>query len=379
MKIILVIIAVVLSWGGHAQTTANSSTDGAAQSLKKLFDGKFYMGTAMNRRQISGENQAEVALIKTQFNSITPENVMKSERLQPREGEFTFDLADAFVAFGEANDMHIIGHTLIWHSQAPRWFFTDKQGNDVSPEVLKQRMESHIKTVVGRYKGRVHGWDVVNEAILDDGSYRESKFYEILGEEFIQLAFQYAHEADPEAALYYNDYSMANAGKRGGVVKMVKALQENGLRIDGIGMQGHVGMHHPSLDEFEKSITTFADLGGVTVMVTELDLSVLPSPGNEGGAEISDTRAYQEKFNPYTNGLPDEVNAAFTERYLDFFKMFLKHGDKISRVTTWGAADAQSWKNNWPVRGRTDYPLLFDREYQAKPIVHALIELMNNQ
>lgn len=374
MKIFLLAIAVIIGLGCHAQTnTLDNSQDRGSDSLKDLFEGKFYIGTAMNRRQIIGENQEAVNLIKTQFNSITPENVMKSERIQPREGEFTFELADAFVAFGEKNDMHVIGHTLIWHSQAPDWFFTDDQDNDVSAEVLKQRMETHIKTLVGRYKGRIHGWDVVNEAVLDDGSYRNSKFYQILGEEFIHLAFQFAHEADPEAALYYNDFSMATAGKRAGVVKMVRTLQEKGLRIDGIGMQGHVGMHYPSLDEFEKSITTFADLE-VTVLITELDLSVLPSPGNEAGAEISDTKAYQEKLNPYTQGLPEEVNAAFTERYLDFFTLFLKHADKISRVTTWGAADSQSWKNNWPVRGRTDYPLLFDREYQPKPIVKALAE-----
>lgn len=374
MKIFLLAIAVIIGLGCHAQTnTLDNSQDRGSDSLKDLFEGKFYIGTAMNRRQIIGENQEAVNLIKTQFNSITPENVMKSERIQPREGEFTFELADAFVAFGEKNDMHVIGHTLIWHSQAPDWFFTDDQDNDVSAEVLKQRMETHIKTLVGRYKGRIHGWDVVNEAVLDDGSYRNSKFYQILGEEFIHLAFQFAHEADPEAALYYNDFSMATAGKRAGVVKMVRTLQEKGLRIDGIGMQGHVGMHYPSLDEFEKSITTFADLE-VTVLITELDLSVLPSPANGAGAEISNTEAYQERLNPYTQGLPEEVNAAFTKRYLDFFTLFLKHADKISRVTTWGAADSQSWKNNWPVRGRTDYPLLFDREYQPKPIVKALAE-----
>ncbi|MDN3690143.1 endo-1,4-beta-xylanase [Cyclobacterium jeungdonense] len=374
MKKILVIIAVSVGIGCPAQTSNRAhSQDRDTQSLKDLFEGKFYIGTAMNRRQITGENQVAVDLITNQFNSITPENVMKSERIQPREGEFTFELADAFVEFGEKNGMHIVGHTLIWHSQAPDWFFTDEQGNDISPEVLKQRMETHIKTLVGRYKGRVHGWDVVNEAVLDDGSYRNSKFYQILGEEFIHLAFQFAREADPEAALYYNDYSMSNPGKRGGVVRMVRALHQKGIQIDGIGMQGHIGMKYPSLDEFEKSIITFADLG-VNVMITELDLSVLPSPGNDGGAEITNTEAYHEKLNPYTQGLPDEVNAAFTERYLDFFNLFLKHSDKISRVTTWGAADSQSWKNNWPVRGRTDYPLLFDREYQPKRIVKALAE-----
>lgn len=362
--------------GAQAQTNRSGPFSSPSdQQLKDLFVDRFYIGTAMNRRQITGEDAQAVDLIKQHFNAITPENIMKSERIQPHEGAFSFELSDAFVEFGEENSMHIIGHTLIWHSQAPDWFFIDDRGNDVSPEVLKKRMETHIKTLVGRYKGRVHGWDVVNEAILDNGSYRESKFFQILGEEYILLAFQFAHEADPQAALYYNDYSMANAGKRAGVVQMIRYLQRKGLKIDGIGMQGHLGMQYPSLDEFEKSITAFSDLG-VTVMVTELDLSVLPSPGNDAGAEISNTKAYQEALNPYTKGLPYEVNAAFTQRYLDFFKLFLKHSDKISRVTTWGATDSQSWKNNWPVRGRTDYPLLFDRAYQPKQVIDALQTLV---
>jgi endo-1,4-beta-xylanase len=379
MKSLMFAIGTLMAIGCYAQSsTIDQPAEMEQPSLKEIFEGKFYIGTAMNRRQINGGDSEALELITTHFNSIVAENVMKSGNIQPREGEFNFELPDKLVEFGEKHGMQVIGHTLIWHSQAPRWFFTDEQGNDVSPKLLKQRMETHIKTVVGRYKGRIHGWDVVNEAVLDDGSFRESKFYQILGEEFIHLAFQFAHEADPEAVLHYNDYSMANPGKRGGVVKMVKTLQEKGLKIDAIGMQGHIGMGHPSLDEFEKSINAFAELG-VDVMITELDLSVLPSPRNDAGANISDTEAYREKLNPYTEGMPEEVSVTFTARYLDFFKLFLKHEDKITRVTTWGVADHHSWKNNWPVRGRTDYPLLFDREYQPKPILHALVELMNNQ
>jgi endo-1,4-beta-xylanase len=378
MKLLLFTIFVSVGVGCYAQSNnLGQPSEISTPSLQELFEGKFYMGTAMNSRQINGTDPDAVELIKTHFNSIVAENVMKSGNIQPQEGEFNFELPDKMVELGEMHDMQIIGHTLIWHSQAPQWFFTDEQGNDVSPEILKQRMETHIRTLVGRYKGRVHGWDVVNEAVLDDGSYRESKFYQILGEEFIHLAFQFAHEADPEAALYYNDYSMSNPGKRAGVVKMVKALQEKGLRIDAIGMQGHIGMEYPSLDAFEKSIIAFGDLG-VNVMITELDLSVLPSPRNDAGAEISDTDAYREKLNPYKEGLPETVSAAFTARYLGFFKLFLKHADIITRVTTWGVADHHSWKNNWPVRGRTDYPLLFDRNYQPKPIVAVLIELMTD-
>src|SRR5690606_38644916 len=194
--------------------------------------------------------------------------------------------------------------------------------------VLIQRMKDHIFTVVGRYKGKIKTWDVVNEAILDDGSFRKSKFYEIIGEDFIKLAFQFAHEADPNAELYYNDYSMANAGKREGVVAMVKSLQQQGVRIDGIGMQGHIGLRHPAIEEFEKSILAYSNLG-MKVMITELDLSVLPSPWDNVGAEVSANFEYSEKTDPYAGGLPTEVEKEFTDRYLSFFKLFIKHQEKI--------------------------------------------------
>jgi endo-1,4-beta-xylanase len=299
---------------------------------------------------------------------------MKSMYLQPEEDKFFFDDADRFVEFGEKNNMYITGHTLIWHSQTPRWFFKDENGNDVSREVLIERMKKHIHTVVGHYKGRIKGWDVVNEASLDNGEWRDSKFYQIIGEEFVNLAFQFAHEADPDAELYYNDYSMALEGRRNGVVKMVKSLQEQSIKIDGIGMQGHIGMDSPSIENFEKSIVAFSGLG-VKVMITELDLSALPSPWANMGANISETTDYQEKIDPYPTGvMPRDAELKWEERYLDFFRLFLKHRDKITRVTLWGISDANSWKNDFPVKGRTDYPLLFDRNYQAKPIVQKLIE-----
>ncbi len=342
-------------------------------TLQEALMDKFYIGTALNAWQITGRNPEEIGVVEKHFNSIVAENVMKSGRIQPEQGKFEFDLADQFVDFGEKNDMHIHGHTLIWHSQAPRWFFTDDQGNQVSKEELTRRMKDHIGTVMGRYKGRIDSWDVVNEAIEDDGSYRKSKFYEILGKDFIKLAFQFAHEADPDAKLYYNDYSMSKLGKREGVVKMVKELKAQGIPIDGIGMQGHVGMSHPELSEMEKSIEAFGELG--TVSISELDLSVLPSPWGNAGAEISKNYEYEDEMNPFPNGLPEEVSKQFTNRYLDFFKLFLKHQDKIERVTLWGVNDGNSWKNNWPVRGRTDYPLLFDRDNKPKPIVDSIIKL----
>lgn len=342
------------------------------KTLKEALKGKFLIGTAVNTRQASGQDKAGVRVIQEQFNAIVAENCMKSQEMHPEENRYNFTQADEFVAFGEKNGMVITGHTLIWHSQLSPWFCVDGEGKNVSPEVLKKRMKDHITTIVKRYKGRIIGWDVVNEAIEDDGSYRKSKFYEILGEEYIPLAFQYAHEADPDAELYYNDFSMANPGKRAGVVKLVKALKKRGIRIDAVGMQGHIGMDYPQVGEFEKSMLAFAE-AGVKVMVTELDLTVLPAPKQNIGAEVSASFEYKKEMNPYPNGLPEDVSKAWTERMNDFFRLFLKHQDIITRVTLWGVTDLDTWRNDWPMRGRTDYPLLFDRSYQPKPVVSLII------
>lgn len=352
---------------------SNFNAQKSDASLKKAFQDKFYIGTAMNLEQIHGTDQKSVDIIKKQFSSIVAENCMKSMYLQPQEGKFFFDDADKFVEFGEKNNMFIIGHTLIWHSQVPNWFFIDKAGKNVSPEVLKQRMKNHITTIVSRYRGRVKGWDVVNEAIMEDGSYRKSKFYEILGEEFIPLAFKYAQEADPQAELYYNDYNEWHPEKVKAITQLVKNLKSKRIRIDGVGMQAHVGMDSPSINEYEKAIIAYSE-SGVKVNITELEISALPSPWGTS-ANIADKFEYDEKMNPYKKGLPAEVQAKWETRYLDFFQLFLKHKKDIRRVTFWGVTDAQSWKNDFPIKGRTDYPLLFDRQYKAKPIVEKIIKL----
>lgn len=346
------------------------------EGLKDALEGKFYMGAALNDQVITGKDEASRKVMGRHFNSITAENVMKSGLIQPVEGEFDFDLPDKFVEYGLQNDYYIVGHCLVWHSQAPRWFFVDEEGNDVSRELLIERMRTHIFTVVGRYKGKVDCWDVVNEAFEDDGSWRKTKFLEIIGEEFMELAFQFANEADPGAELMYNDYSMTNKGRREAVVKMVNHLKAKGIRIDGVGMQAHFGLDHPSFKNLEESILAFSGTG-VDVHITELDVTVLPSPDRRVGADVAASFEYQEKMNPYKEGLPAEMEEKLNQRYLDFFNMFLKHADKIKRVTTWGISDIHSWKNDWPIRGRTNYPLLFDREYLAKPAVTEIIKAAN--
>ena len=360
----LLIAAFVAACGNQKATVVEEP------SLKDAVGDKFLMGVALNVNQSSGVDTSSIKLVKQHFNSIVAENCMKCEVIHPEEDRYNFTLADQFVSFGEKNGMAVIGHCLIWHSQLAPWFCVDEKGNNVTPEVLKQRMKDHITTIVTRYKGRIKGWDVVNEAILEDGSYRKSKFYEILGEEFIPLAFQYAHEADPDAELYYNDYAMNMPGKREGVVKLVSSLKEKGIRIDAVGMQGHMGMDYPDINEFEQSIVAFAGTG-VKVMVTEWDMSALPTV--KQSANISDTVAYQKMLNPYPETLPDSVSKAWNNRMKQFFDLFEKHADVISRVTAWGVSDSDSWKNDFPVKGRHDYPLLFDRNYQPKPFVKEIM------
>ncbi len=336
------------------------------KSLKDTFAEDFYIGAALNEAQITGIDTKGVETVKKHFNSIVAENCMKSEEIHPEEGVYDFTLADQFVKFGEDNGMFIIGHCLIWHSQLAKWFPYDENGNYVTPEVLKERMKEHITTIVSRYKGRIHGWDVVNEAIIEDGSYRKSPFYEILGEEFIPLAFQYAHEADPDAELYLNDYGMNVPGRRDTYVKIIRDLQARGLRIDAIGMQGHMGMDYPDFAEFEESLLAYAGTG-INVMITEWDMSALPTVNT--GANVADTEEYQALLNPYPEALPEEVSAVWNERMKTFMDIFRKHRDVITRVTAWGVADGDSWKNDWPMEGRTEYPLLFDRNHEMKPFL----------
>ena len=359
----------MMTLGAALMAVAMAFADGA-KTMREAFADKFLIGTALSTRQVMSKNEELQALIKNQFSAVVAENCMKAESLQPEEGKFNFTDGDRLCDLAEKNGQVVTGHCLIWHSQCAEWFFTDKEGKTVSPEVLKQRMKDHIYTVVKRYKGKIKGWDVVNEAIVEDGSYRKSKFYEILGEEFIPLAFQYAHEADPDAELYYNDYGMDVKGRRDGVVKLIRSLKAKGMRIDAVGMQGHMGMDYPTLPDFEKSMLAFA-AEGVKVMITEWDMSALPTVSQS--ANVSDKVAYEAALNPYPDGLPEDVSKKWNERMKSFFNLFEKHADIVTRVTAWGVTDENSWKNNFPVKGRRDYPLLFDRSYNPKPFVSEML------
>ena len=362
MKTAMVLIASLIVIGAVG-------ADRDAVSLREEFGAYFLIGSALNNEQILGQDQASLEFIAHHFNALTAENAMKWARIHPTEDSYNWRYADALTAFARQNSIQVTGHTLIWHRQTPDWVFQDHAAQAVSRDVLLARMESHIRNVVGRYKGVVHSWDVVNEALNEDGTLRDSRWRNIIGDDYIQKAFEFAHQADSDARLYYNDFNMYSPAKRAGAIELVRRVRQSGVPVHGIGMQAHYSLDSPSnLSDIENSIVAFSN-EGLDVMITELDVSVLPSPG--------EAQAYDDKFDPYVNALPDSVARAFEARYLDFMRIFLAHSDQISRITFWGVHDAQSWKNNWPMRGRTDYPLLFDRDNQPKPVIAELIALKN--
>jgi len=344
----------------------------AQKTLAEVTKGKFLFGVAVNMQQVNGVDPKESELIAKEFNTIVAENCMKPQPIHPQENEYQWTDADKFVAFGEKNKQVVTGHCLIWHSQIGRWFFVDDSGKDVTPEVLKERMRQHIITIVGRYKGRVKGWDVVNEAFEDNGTYRNSKFYQILGKDFIKYAFQFAHEADPDAELYYNDYNVETPAKCDAIVELVKELKAAGCRIDAVGSQAHMHMDSPTLDATETSFKKLKT-AGVKIHITEWDISILPSPYS--GANISTKFAYSSEMDPYRDAVPDSVQQKWNKRVLEMFELFLKYNDVVDRVTVWGLNDASSWLNNFPIRGRKDYPVLFDRNNQPKSVVEEMIKM----
>lgn len=366
---LFLIFLLILS--GCMNDPEQNQDSSSSESLSNAYRDDFKIGVALNLLQVSGEIPLATPLIQQHFNSITPENLLKWERVHPQPEEYNFSPADAFVEFGEEQEMFIVGHTLVWHSQIPDWVFETDGGEQIGREALLERMKDHIETVAGRYRGRIDGWDVVNEAVLDEGGRRESKWFELVGEDYVQKAFQYAEETVPETELYYNDYNLWIPEKREAAIELVKSLQENNIRIDGIGMQAHLKIDTPSVEMMEESIEAFSELG-LKVMITELDIDILPRE-EQLNVDLPEDGELPEAFNPYTESLPDSMQQKLTDRYVALFELFRKHSDKIDRVTFWGLNDGQSWLNNFPIRGRTNYPLLFDREYKPKPAFHAVL------
>lgn len=362
-----ILVSSLLMGSAYAQDQSNS--------LRQAYSKHFSIGTALSATQIEGKEPGTLELVKQQFNAVTAENVMKWEIIEPVEGQFNFAAADAMIDYAEANNIKVIGHVLLWHEQTPAWVFQDAKGQPASKEQVLSRLKNHINAVMGRYKGRIQGWDAVNEALNEDGTLRQSNWYKALGEDYIATVFELAHQADPKAQLYYNDFNLFKPEKRAGVLKLVAALKAKNVPIHGIGEQGHYSLDYPELQQVEDSIVAFKNTG-LNVVITELDISVLPFPDPDNvGADISLNMKLKQEFNPYADGLPKAVSDQLTEKYLQFFELFLRHSDSIDRVTLWGVNDNQTWRNNWPMKGRTDYPLLFDRKNQPKEVVPQLIKL----
>lgn len=377
--ILLVSVVLLFSCSSSKKLSTGPSKE---LSLKEVYKDAFLIGAAVNPAIVSGEDKTSQDIVINHFNSITVENVMKAALINPEPGVFNFKPADEYVAFGEQHKMFIIGHTLVWHNQCPAWFFTNAQGQPNTKAEQIERLREHIKTVAGRYAGRVHAWDVVNEVIDDDGNYRPTTWVKAFGngDTMVKYAFQFAAEYAPNTELYYNDFNSWRPAKRDGIVRLVKMLQKEGIRIDGVGMQAHWGLNYPKTNYIEDAIDAYAACG-VKVMITELDVDVLPitKEGQVIGQVMADKQFQLEEFkfflDPYWQGLPEKVQAELTLRYEALFSIFYKRRNKIARVTLWGVNDGMSWKNGYPVPGRTNYPLLWNRQSQAKPALKAVLNV----
>jgi len=350
-KITLAALLMSLFTSMCLSTNAQDSNKG----LKDYYKSYFPMGAAIRPQSVAGP---EAELILKHFESVTAENAMKMGPIHPKEDEFFWADADAIVNFAQTNKLKIRGHTLCWHNQTPLWLFKDAQGADVTKEVLLKRLKDHITAVVGRYKGKIYAWDVVNEVIDDDDSkyFRASPWYKICGEEFVAKAFEYAHAADPNALLFYNDYNTESAGKRERIYKMLKSLLDKKVPIHGVGLQAHWSIFSPTEQELRQSVEKFSSLG-LKIQFTELDISVYQSEHSRRERRADESDAFTS-----------EMEAKQTEQYKMVFKVFREYKDKITGVTFWNVSDKSSWLDNFPVRGRKNYPLLFDQNLQPKKV-----------
>lgn len=344
-----------------------------APTLKSAFEHHFLIGAALNDDVVSGKDQKSAAIVIEQCNTITAENVMKWASIHPELDRYDFAPADRFVAFAEKHALQIVGHTLVWHSQIPPSAFVGKEGKLLGRDAMLLRLKQHIDTVMGRYKGKIKGWDVVNEALTDEGELRTTPWLKTIGEDFVAKAFEFAAQADPNAELYYNDYSLDKPAKRDATIRLIRDLKSRGLRVDAVGIQGHWGLDYPTTVDLNAFIDSVGALG-VKVHVTEMDMNILPAAWNYQGADVSKKAELRAELNPYPAELPDSMQKVLADRYAGLFGILVAHSNVVDRVTLWGVTDRTSWLNNWPVRGRTAYPLLFDRNYEPKPAFFAVLK-----
>jgi endo-1,4-beta-xylanase len=348
---------------GYGQNTGSTNTPVDLIGLKDAFAGKFLVGTAGDVPR--GYSEVELANIKANYNIITPENSMKPQSVHPSENTFNWATPDAMVNWCESNHIKVWGHTLAWHSQTGNWFFQGTNGEPVTRELAMERLKNHIFTEVGRYKGRVYGWDVVNEAIIDNGTgedenLRNSPWIRAIGPDYLTMAFKWAHEADPNALLFYNDYNIErgaveNKGKHASSMLLLKRLIKDGAPINGVGIQGHWHLDS-NLEDVEKAISDYESLG-LKIGISELDVTAsgensgaFPTGGG-GGGPISE-EAYQRQAQVYGK----------------LFEIFVRHSKSMSRVTFWGISDRRSWR-------ASQRPLIFDGQLHPKPAYQAIIDV----
>jgi endo-1,4-beta-xylanase len=347
-KVIQLVLICLLAGNTLLAQTPAAGTKG----LKDYYNNYFPIGVAVNLRAITDYK----SLILSQFNSITPENSMKMGPIHPQENRYYWRDADSIINFAQANHLRIRGHNLCWHEQTPPWLFKDSAGNRVSKAVLLKRLHDHITTLVNRYKGKIYAWDVVNEAIDDDSTkfLRNSLWYQICGEEFIAKAFEYAHAADPKAQLFYNDYNTERPEKRERVYKLLKRLVDAGVPINGVGIQAHWSIFEPAASDLRKTIREFSSLG-LKVQITELDVSIYAWEKNRRERKPGES----DTFTP-------ALEQKQLEKYKEVFKIFREYKNVITGVTFWNVCDQYTWLDDYPVKGRKNYPLLFDQNQQPK-------------
>ncbi len=365
--------SVTLLAGAAALAAAVPGAAGEAPALKSLTPPGLRIGVALNRAQSDGGDAAGLAIASRHFDSITPENLLKWQAVHPEPGLYDFEPADRFVELGRSRGMFVVGHVLVWHQQTPAWVFAGEGGKKLDRETLLARLREHVATVVGRYRGRIGGWDVVNEALEEDGSLRKTPWLEAIGEDYVAKAFELAHAADPSAELYYNDYNLWKPAKRDAAIRLVQGLRAKGLRVDGIGEQAHWGIDDPPLAAIDAALAAIR-ASGTTPLITELDIDVLPRDPDMWGADLAKKAKIRAATNVYPDGLPDAVQQGLARRYADVFTLFLKH--RVGRVTLWGVTDATTWLHDFPIPGRVNYPLLWDRDGREKPAFDAVAEVL---
>lgn len=359
-----------------------------AESLKDAYDGCFKIGCAINPGLVSGRNPQAEELVLKHFNAISPENAMKPESLHPGPDVWNFAPADAYAQYGKEHGMFVLGHTLCWHNQTPDFFWTRPDGTPKSRAELTETLRSYIETVVTHFAGKVDAWDVVNEIVAEDGGFRDLGWIKAFGGdgyEVARLAFQFANQYAPEGTeFYYNEFNVWRPSKLEGVINLVRRLRADGLRVDGVGIQAHWGLNYPKTEYIENAIDQLSALG-VKVMITELDVDVLPisKEGQVIGRSLQDPQYQLEEFeaflDPYKDGLPEEIENLQAARYEELFRIFYEHADQIDRVTVWGLHDGLSWKNGSPVAGRTNYPLLFNRDLTPHKALEAVLAVPSKE